>query len=480
MAEGIYSRLYNSKSEMDYELIQLIKTNIGSELAKRGGLQAIGSANFSQELSKDIDSFVKYIFYEAAASLKNSTVQGIVTPEGLIKTPLGTLSLSQIEKAEVILLRLYKIFQDTTCTKEDLSLISNEFYSAMPQKSSGLIDNLESFNEHYQMIQLLKDLLNVGEITGPSLYHSHTDIKYRSLRCQMEALENNTKEFQKVSSHMFSSMHKKINLKIKNIFKVSRAIENKLFRHDLGNKKLLFHGTKTRNMVGVLSRGLVLPKIFVSKGGTRTDFGFLGSGIYFASDPTTSCLYTDVGHNGTRFMLVCNVALGESKKYFKIDPHLSDAPEGFHSVHGVKAGTDGQKSEFEDDEFVIYHENQQSLEYVIEFSLDGDKPFSAKELLSEEIKEVPKTNKITPQRFNFTVMGGSSFRSLEDASQFAPLLEPLGVNPQDAIKKVIEATSTKELEGKLCQIKMDVIDKNFTLQEVCEKGKEKPVESGLR
>eukprot|EP01091_Cochliopodium_minus_P000844 TRINITY_DN1074_c0_g2_i1.p1 TRINITY_DN1074_c0_g2~~TRINITY_DN1074_c0_g2_i1.p1 ORF type:complete len:393 (-),score=120.26 TRINITY_DN1074_c0_g2_i1:31-1209(-) len=158
MAEGIYSRLYNSKSEMDYETIQLIKSNIGSELARNGGLQAIGSANSSQDLPKEIDSLIKYIFYEAAAFLKNSSLEGIVSPEGLIKTPLGTLSLSQIEKAEVVLLRLYKIFQDSTCTKEDLILISNEFYSAMPQKSTPPIDNLDLFTEKYELIQLLKDL----------------------------------------------------------------------------------------------------------------------------------------------------------------------------------------------------------------------------------------------------------------------------------------------------------------------------------
>jgi len=40
------------------------------------------------------------------------------------------------------------------------------------------------------------------------------------------------------------------------------------------------------SIIFLCTRGLLLPKIIVEEyGGSRTDAGMLGSGIYFASDP---------------------------------------------------------------------------------------------------------------------------------------------------------------------------------------------------
>ena len=44
-------------------------------------------------------------------------------------------------------------------------------------------------------------------------------------------------------------------------------------------ERLLFHGSNIKNWVGILTRGILLPKIVVSLGVDRTDEGWLGSGI---------------------------------------------------------------------------------------------------------------------------------------------------------------------------------------------------------
>ncbi len=65
-------------------------------------------------------------------------------------------------------------------------------------------------------------------------------------------------------------------------------------------------------------RGLLLPKIVVDDfGGTRSDPGMLGGGIYFAGSSSLSCKYSKPGKNGqgTRLMLVNQVALGNCKVY---------------------------------------------------------------------------------------------------------------------------------------------------------------------
>jgi hypothetical protein len=60
---------------------------------------------------------------------------------------------------------------------------------------------------------------------------------------------------------------------------------------------------------------LLLPQVALDEqGARRTDEGMLGSGIYFAADPSVSSKYSHPSkHTGHRLMLVSEVALGESK-----------------------------------------------------------------------------------------------------------------------------------------------------------------------
>lgn len=50
--------------------------------------------------------------------------------------------------------------------------------------------------------------------------------------------------------------------------------------------------------------------------------------------------------DGSRLLLVCDVALGRCKDVRQRDPTLTEAPQGYHSVHGVRS-TPGAPSEFE-------------------------------------------------------------------------------------------------------------------------------------
>lgn len=98
--------------------------------------------------------------------------------------------------------------------------------------------------------------------------------------------------------------------------------------------------------------------------------GNLGSGIYFSDAfrsvvrlgyfPTTNtrliktlCLRsTSLKYSqpsvtdGSRMLLVCDVVLGQCKDVYQRDLTLTEAPQGFHSVHGV-CDTPAAPSEFE-------------------------------------------------------------------------------------------------------------------------------------
>ena len=126
----------------------------------------------------------------------------------------------------------------------------------------------------------------------------------------------------------------------------------------------LFHGSRCSNFIGLLSRGILLPKVVVNRGGQRTDAGFLGAGIYFGDCACTAVQYTTEGSKGTRFILISRVAVGNAAEYTKIDTTITKPPAYYQSCHGVR-NTDSRPSQFEDDEYVIYDEAQYKFEVML-------------------------------------------------------------------------------------------------------------------
>lgn len=51
------------------------------------------------------------------------------------------------------------------------------------------------------------------------------------------------------------------------------------------------NNVKASNFVGLLSRGVLMPKLVVAMGGKRRDAGLLGNGIYFGDSVDTSAQY---------------------------------------------------------------------------------------------------------------------------------------------------------------------------------------------
>jgi poly [ADP-ribose] polymerase len=82
-----------------------------------------------------------------------------------------------------------------------------------------------------------------------------------------------------------------------------------------------------------------MPKMVVNDLGiTRTDIGCLGYGIYFSDSVSTSLKYTtpSTTRSGRRLLCISQVALGDSAKFYSYAPQLTQAPDNFHSTHGVK------------------------------------------------------------------------------------------------------------------------------------------------
>jgi len=222
----------------------------------------------------------------------------------------------------------------------------------------------------------MNDIITIQMKTGRiiDVNKNPLDTKYEALDCRVEIVESGTQEYedliQKIMNveQSYKPNYDPDTIKVHNIYKIDRGNEEKTYSRHMTNQNLLFHGSRGSNFVGLLSRGILLPKIVVSEGlSTRTDFGYLGAGVYFSDSFFDSIKYAHPPTNSTlRFMLVCNVAMGNEKKYTKITSELDRSPPGYNSCFGVGRHID-PNSDFDNNEIVVYNSNQYKLQYLVEF-----------------------------------------------------------------------------------------------------------------
>ncbi len=141
-------------------------------------------------------------------------------------------------------------------------------------------------------------------------------------------------------------------------------------RYQDTNTALLFHGTRSVNVSGILREALRLPKELV---GVVITGAMFGPGLYFADDWKKSAGYTSLSHSyycggggavkgRDAFMFAADVVLGQP--FVAPQAHgYTRPPDGHHSVFG-KAG----HSHVMNNEFIVFKREQNQLRYLIEFT----------------------------------------------------------------------------------------------------------------
>ena len=88
-------------------------------------------------------------------------------------------------------------------------------------------------------------------------------MKYLALHATIRELEKGSEEFQKIASFVLDSEIGNKNVVIDRIYSVTREKERDAFAANpvKTNHRLLFHGSRVSNFVGLLSRGILMPKV---------------------------------------------------------------------------------------------------------------------------------------------------------------------------------------------------------------------------
>jgi hypothetical protein len=145
----------------------------------------------------------------------------------------------------------------------------------------------------------------------------------------------------------------------------------------VSNTALLFHGTRSVNVKGILEKSLLLPKQLV---GVAINGAMFGPGLYWADDWKKSAGYTSLrgsiwsGGSGavagrSAFMFAADVTVGE--------PHVASGPYGYtappngtHCVFGMGRNHNKTKnSGVENNEWIVFQNAQSRLKYLAEFEV---------------------------------------------------------------------------------------------------------------
>jgi len=402
-AEAAYGFLLHEKTtKKGYRKVDMASANVGSpQLQDLHGSSLPDDSDtpdlhIASTLHPEVQQLVEYLYSEATSQL-TATISANITSRG-IETPMGVLSLSQVQQGEAIIDKIERQLTSGTLSQQAAQQLSSEFYTVIPHKLGrskkdvfdSIINTTDRLEQKRELLQLMKDILRVGS-EGGVLKSAAVDNKYKALKNEIKYLEG--EEHHEIKTYVLESQVKSQDIEVVNVFAIKRQVEHESFVKGIGNRRILFHGSKISNWVGLLSRGMLMPRSVTSLGGKRTDYGLLGSGLYFGGNACTSAPYTTPGKKGTRFMLLHTVALGRVKELREITSDLHSAPSGYNSVLGVSR-RHGQPSAFEDDEYVVYALNQQRQDYLVEFKLmSKDTGVPA---IVETVKPSPKKKAPTP------------------------------------------------------------------------------------
>jgi hypothetical protein len=143
--------------------------------------------------------------------------------------------------------------------------------------------------------------------------------------------------------------------------------------YNMSNTCLLFHGTRSVNVGGILQHGLKLPRQLSNVSINGANFGSL---IYAADDWKKAAGYSSLKNsywargsgkvnNRAAFMFVADVTLG--KPYVPSRPQVfQKAPDGYDSIFAKT----GKSSTFlQNNEYIIAEMDQINLRYLVEFSV---------------------------------------------------------------------------------------------------------------
>ncbi|KAJ8023574.1 Poly [ADP-ribose] polymerase 2 [Holothuria leucospilota] len=265
------------------------------------------------------------------------------------QSPLGKMTLQQVMDGYAALKEV-ELCIENEASKEELTVACTKYYTKIPHKFGGVCGRREEDSEFmitlvfgfsvdiFFIVAALAALYDI-QMTGlkskehDSMYYTFffAIMKRPPLITTQEQIEAELELLEMVQKYLngtHESDHNEYTMEMLDVFKVSKK---ELPFEDVGNRRLLWHGSRLSNWAGILTQGLrVAPPEAPSTG------YMFGKGVYFADRSSKSCNYCRTNkEENVGLALLCEVALGESHELVAANKNAHQLPPGKKSVKGL-------------------------------------------------------------------------------------------------------------------------------------------------
>lgn len=315
------------------------------------------------------------------------------------RLPLGKLSSKAFKIGYKILEALEVEIKKPTKERKKhiIDNLASDFYSHIPHNIGYQKTYCHGISTEEQLKQKIEMLESLEQIKLTTRIKDGIDEcdnvnsmakKYSGLNTRIASIDPNTETYRIVQDYLqkgHAPTHK-TPIHIENLYSLEKEdLNEEIYNPDnLGNKKLLWHGSRLINFTSIQSQGFkIAPPEAPSTG------YMFGKGIYFADMSSKAANYCHHKQSdNTGLLILCEVALGTEKEYLFADGDAAKLPNGCHSVfgRGMTGPVKENLVEFEDsavpmgpvkrcdrnvysgllyNEYVVYNVNQIKMKYLI-------------------------------------------------------------------------------------------------------------------
>lgn len=369
-----FNSLVHKKKKGGYSEIALAQSTTGSDKGQKlVNIDNVSTTNINEvepsKLDFKVQSLVRNIFHEAGYQF-SKLLEGEFASEG--SSPLGKLSLEQIEKgrkvinsiAEVLTIDIPNFLDDRL-----INSLSREYYLHIPKvfgrkikMEDFLLSDMNKLQQELDTLNFYEDIIKMGSIVYEK---DNIDGQYESLNSEIGYLDPSSEKHQQICDYISASasQHHHFKINVENIYSINQKNAPEL-DDSVGNVVELFHGSRNRNIVGILGSNLKLPNTLQ---GVQLNGAMFGPGIYLADQSSKSVQYSNARFGGSQnasdksYLFIVEAALGnihevETSHYF-LEP-----PAGYDSVKGVMG------SSLLHNEYIVYKEERVRIKYIVEMT----------------------------------------------------------------------------------------------------------------
>ncbi len=337
------------------------------------------------------------------------------------KMPLGQLREAQVKEGMSVLKDIEAVVNEYEALKAQgtvddaikkdvahrLGPLSSRFFSTIPHvlgksRTTVLIKSPKDVAEKAELLETLLDLARSSSVANAvkkeqsdpttETQPAAVDRQYAGLgRELVPASAEEVAIIKKAVKNTHGSTHSMYTLKVKDVFKTTDA-DAIHPNPGMGNRRLLWHGSRTTNIAGIVTQGLrIAPPEAPSTG------YMFGKGAYLANSVSKSANYCNVhSQNPTGVLMLVEAPLGtpEELKSAAYKEDASELKKGTDSVHGTGRHVPEEAGEVEMtfgtgenervavldtgklvekrkdcglvyDEFIVFRESQVRIAYVL-------------------------------------------------------------------------------------------------------------------